>query len=236
MDGQTAADMQRDDQAAATTSAGVQAHIDSSLRDLHTCMPGIIKSYDPGTQTATVQPVFKTVFVDEPEPIDLPLCMDVPVVFPEGGNFVLTFPVSPGDECLLFFSERAIDFWWDRGGVQLPSEVRFHDLSDGFALVGVRSRPRFLENVATDAAELRTRDGTVVLRIEGDKIVLDAATVHVGGAAGSQPATLGQTLQTYLNLIATHIHTGVTTGGGVSGTSAELATAPNVLAERARVK
>lgn len=236
MTGESAADMQRDDQLAATDSGAIQAHIDAALRELHTCMPGIIKSFDPVTQTASVQPVFKTVFVGEPEPFDLPLCVDVPVVFQEGGDFVLTFPVREGDECLLHFSERAIDFWWDRGGVQLPSEVRFHDLSDGFAQVGVRSRPRFLANVATDAAELRTRDGTVVLRIEGDKIVLDAANVHVGGAAGSQPAALGQTLQAYLNLIATHVHTGVTTGGGVSGPSAALAPAPNVLADRARVK
>lgn len=236
MDGQTAADMQRDDQIAATESGAIRAHIDAAIRELHTCMPGVIRSFDPVTQTASVQPALKTVFVDEAEPFEYPVCTDVPVVFQEGGNFVLTFPVRAGDECLLFFSERAIDFWWDRGGTQLPSEVRFHDMSDGFAQVGVRSRPRFLQNVATDAAELRTRDGTVVLRIEGNKIVLDAATVHVGSSAGSEPAALGQTLQTYLNLVANHVHTGVTTGGGVSGPSAELATAPNVLAERARVK
>src|SRR6185369_15524510 len=123
--------------------------------------------------------------------------VDVPVVIAGGGDLYLTFPIAPGDECLLHFSERAIDNWWDRGGVQEPSEYRLHDYSDAFALVGPLSRPRFLGSYSTTAAELRTRDGTTVLSFQGGKIVLNADAVFLGGETGAEPAVLGQTLATY---------------------------------------
>ena len=65
----------------------------------------------------------------------------MPVVFPGGGGFALTFPVAAGDECLVVFASRCIDAWWQSGGVGEPMEPRMHDLSDGFALIGVRSQP-----------------------------------------------------------------------------------------------
>ncbi len=37
---------------------------------------------------------------------------------------------APGDEGLLHFSERSIDNWWSRGGVQEQCEMRMLDLSD----------------------------------------------------------------------------------------------------------
>lgn len=173
MDGTTAAELQRDEQAEETMPGAIHVMVEGMLKDVNTILPGIVRSFDPATQTVRVQAALQTVFVGVGA-TTLPECVDVPVVFPAGGNFVLTFPVTAGDECLLMFSQRAIDFWWDQGGVQLPSEVRFHDLSDAFALVGVSSRPRFLSGVATDAVELRTRAGDTVLRIENEMVTAGA--------------------------------------------------------------
>ncbi|MFW8450019.1 Gp138 family membrane-puncturing spike protein, partial [Klebsiella pneumoniae] len=64
--------------------------------------------------------------------VNLPLLVDVPVVFPRGGGCTLTFPVKPGDECLVIFADRCIDFWWQSGGIQEPVDERMHDLSDAF--------------------------------------------------------------------------------------------------------
>lgn len=170
MTGEGAGQVDSDVELAGTPEEAAASHADAAQRELHTCLPGIIKSFDPAKQTAKVQPAIKRLFT-ETGFVDLPECVDCPVQFPAGGNFVLTFPVTAGDECLLVFSERAIDFWWDRGGTQEPSEYRLHDLSDGFALVGVSSKPRFLSpGVNTSAVELRTRDGALVLQMDGTTI------------------------------------------------------------------
>jgi len=180
---------QRDEQVLYEAEAH-KALLDNALKNVHTALPGIIASYDADTQTASVQPAIKRLFIEKGA-VNLPLCVDCPVQFPQGGPFVLTFPVVAGDECLLLFSERAIDFWFENGGVQLPSEYRTHDLSDAFVLVGVNSLARKLTNVQTDGAELRTRDRSIYLKItesgfvvKGD-ITLDGDINQTGGITSS---------------------------------------------------
>jgi hypothetical protein len=159
----------------------VRLTIREMLMMVHTGMPGIVQSFNRETQTAVVQPAIQRLIVGESEPVTLPVCPDVPVFFPGGGGYVLTLPVAQGDECLLQFSERAIDFWFDRGGVQQPSEVRTHDLSDGFAFVGFRSKPNFIAGgVAAGGCELRAVDGSICIRIDGNSVTM-------GGPSGAPP-------------------------------------------------
>lgn len=179
------ADVQRDQELAATEEDAVTIAAREAQKTVHTALPGIIRSFDPATQTASVQLAIRIVWVDL-GPQDISPCVDVPVFFPAGGGFVLTFPVNPGDECLVVFSERAIDDWFARGGVQNPSEFRMHDYSDGFALVGFASKPNAISNLSTDGAELRTRDGTTVFRLED-------GTAYVGGKVGAEKALLAET-------------------------------------------
>jgi hypothetical protein len=67
-----------------------------------------------------------------------------PVTFTQGGQFVITHPVSKGDEGIVIFADRCIDSWWDKGDVQAEPYIRRHHLSDGMYLPGVRSCPRTL--------------------------------------------------------------------------------------------
>lgn len=220
----------------------VHAAADSVRRGINTSAPGIVRSYDAASQTVEVTPVHKTLLVDEETSLEIPALMRVPVGFPRGGNFVLTFPIAEGDEVLLVFGQRTIDNWWDRGGVQDPLPVRFHSLSDAVAIPGLASRPRFVSGASTDAAELRTLDGTTVLRIEGSQIVLQADSVFVGGTAGAERASKGETLASILASIKTHTHI----LSGSAGTVAIAGTAllstdltdmdPNsILADKAKV-
>ncbi len=125
--------------------------------------PGTIVSFNRNTQTAKVQPAIKKKFASLGL-VDHPPCVDVPVQFPRGGGLVLTFPVAAGDECLLVFSDRAIDNWLAEGGTQEPSEIRFHDPSDAFAIVGFSSNPSAIPDFNMGAAELRTVGGAVIFR------------------------------------------------------------------------
>ncbi|CRL45415.1 hypothetical protein SGGMMB4_03116 [Sodalis glossinidius str. 'morsitans'] len=91
------------------------------LSQLRVALPGIIQSFDAEAITCTVQPAIKGVISDaqgRAQSVALPLLVDVPVIFPRGGGVTLTFPVAVGDECLVVFADRCIDFWWQNGGVQ----------------------------------------------------------------------------------------------------------------------
>lgn len=138
------------------------------LSRLWTSLPGIIQSFDPDAMTVTVQPAVRALVRDEQGnqvEADLPLLLNCPTQFPSGGGCTLTFPVAPGDECLVTFASRCIDAWWQSGGIQNQPELRMHDLGDGFALLGFRSQPRVIPAISTTAAQLRSDDGSTFVEV-----------------------------------------------------------------------
>jgi len=130
---------------------------------LWTALPGIIQSFNQVAMTVTVQPAIQGT-VTNPDGttrnVNLPLLPDVPVCYPRGGGCTLTFPIAKGDECLMVFSARCIDSWWQSGGVQVPYEPRMMDLSDGFALPGPFSQSAVISGVSTTSVQLRSNDAS----------------------------------------------------------------------------
>jgi hypothetical protein len=184
------AGLNRDAQMESSADEAAAASVENRLKDLHTCLPGIIDRFDPETQTASVQPAIKRIFTERGT-VDLPLCMDVPVSFPGGGDFFLTFPVKPGDECLLLFSERCIDAWHFEGGTQPPEEFRLHDLSDAIALVGLNSQPKKIPAFNATDTELRNRFGDTHLTMQPDGAItaVNPQGSYTLGADGSMTIT-----------------------------------------------
>lgn len=135
---------------------------------LRVAMPGTIQSFDPNTVTCVVQLAINGIKHDSDGNVlslALPLLVDVPVIFPRGGGVTLTFPINPGDECLVIFADRCIDFWWQSGGVQEPVSARMHDLSDAFAIIGPQSQTHKISGISTHAAQLRTDDGAAYIEV-----------------------------------------------------------------------
>jgi hypothetical protein len=172
----------------------LQAALDGRQAQLHTGMPGQIVSYNPATMTAVVQPslqAFQTLPDGTVQLVTIRPIEDVPVHFPGGGGFTLTFPVKPGDDCWIKFSERSLDNWYQHGGVQQPSDWRMHDITDAVAEVGVRSQPKVPGNVSGTTTQLRSDDGTMVVDMNPanatmtltapTQIVLDTPSVTVTG-------------------------------------------------------
>ncbi|HDR9029886.1 TPA: hypothetical protein QDB14_004108 [Burkholderia vietnamiensis] len=136
--------------------------ISARLTEVWTALPGTVESFDPATMTVSVQLGTKDAIRNEEGTIStspFPLLTDCPVVWQGGGGVTATFPIAAGDECLVVFASRCIDAWWQSGGVQEQAESRMHSLADGFALVGVRSRPRALSGISATSAQLRSDDG-----------------------------------------------------------------------------
>lgn len=192
---------------------------------LWTALPGIVQSFDAQRMVCNVQPSIKGSVLGPDgsvTPVNMPMLLDCPVVFPGGGGCTLTFPVSAGDECLMIFSSRCIDSWWLLGGVQGQAEFRMHNLSDGFALVGVRSQPRKF-TVDTSGVQLRTDDGLAYLEIDpathamtfqtSGSLTINAASLTINANISST----GTLTNNGKNISSTHTHGGVQTGGGSTG-------------------
>mgnify|MGYP001767638139 CR=1 FL=1 len=179
-------DDQRQYEEAATDdeAAAVRAEVEASTLDLHTAMPGIVLSFDKNKQTAVVQPAVQKFFRGKGF-VEIKQVMDVPVQFPRGGGFVLTFPVAAGDECLLVFSERAIDHWFETGRTSPPSDTRTHSLSDGFAIVGVSSLSKVIQNFNDSAVELRSLNGAAKVQIGNGGAILIESPGNISIQPGS---------------------------------------------------
>ena len=141
---------------------------ETTKNQIRVALPGIVQSFDPEAVTAIVQPAIRSVETDNDGnrvTKNYPLLVDVPVVFPRGGGCTLTFPVKAGDECLVIFADRCIDFWWQNGGVQEPVDDRVHDLSDAFCIVGPQSQAQKIRGISGSAVELRSDDGETKLSL-----------------------------------------------------------------------
>jgi len=187
--------------------------LDKALKNLswemRTAMPGIIQAFDSTKQTVTVQ-----VAIREKISINgslswetIPLLVDVPIVLPKAGNFVLTMPIKKGDECLVIFQDCCYDAWWQSSGTQNQIDLRRHDLSDGIAILSVWSQPNVISNYSTEKAELRTLDGSTTvsladdtITLKGTNVVIDSDNVTISGKG-----------------FLTHTHSGVEAGTGSTG-------------------
>lgn len=172
----------------------IRTAMENVQAQIWTCEPGIIVSFNAGAVTASVQPTLQgTVHGKDGAKSKLtkPVIPDVPVIFPRGGGYTLTFPVKAGDECTLHFCHRNIDAWWQLGGVQAPMDARMHDLSDAFCTVGPMSQAKRIQNINTTHAQFRSDDGLLFVELDAagkivtikapTKVVIDTPIVEVTG-------------------------------------------------------
>lgn len=202
-----------------------------------TALPGVVQAVTNGGNTVEVQPAING-RVRQPDgtykPIQMPKLVDVPICWQGGGGATWTFPVTNGDECLVVFSSRCIDSWWQNGFVvptggkgadgkpvnvlNNPPEYRLHNLSDGFAIVGVRSKSRAFASFDTTTARLRTDDDSCY--IEFDPVNKKVKIVASGGITLN-----GVTIDTNSNVVSPATITGQTqVVAGTAGSAIHLTT------------
>lgn len=200
--------------------------LDGRQVSIFTAGPAIIQDFDPVAMTCSAQMAtqMERQLQDGSWVLEtLPLLVDVPVCFPGGGGYSLTFPVAAGDEALIVIAHRCIDAWWQNGGVQPQAEFRMHDLSDGFAIVGVRSQPRVIPGVSLDSVQLRSDDGLAYVELAGGHVCnvrapggidLNGVTIDANGNLHS-PSTLAADQQVTAAGVELkgHDHGGVQRGG-----------------------
>lgn len=187
----------------------MQKLIDNAGFRMHMAIPAVVQSFNSSAQTVEVQPTIRERVIQPDNSItyqQYPLLVNVPIVYPQVGAYSITFPIAKGDECLVIFSDLAIDNWWEHGNVQNPVEQRRHDLSDGIAIFGLKNQAKLegttvsnsllLKNSSGDKFEITasglnitTKDGyTIMLGNDGITIQKGSTIIKLDGTTTSLKA------------------------------------------------
>lgn len=206
--------------------------VDAVLRDrlntLHTAYPGRLVRYYPEKQTVDVQLcVMREVPGEDHEPDlfeEVPELVNIPVVWPRAGGFVITFPLNVGDYVAVFCGTTNTLLWREKGGTNMRPGV----VGDEFGLNGCFVMPGYypdnrehtLKDVDTQNMVLRRVDGGAAIAIKPDGSV-HITSNHVVVGAGSAPGAvaLAELVETAVKSAVTTAVTGHTHSVPALGTS-----------------
>lgn len=142
------------------------------------CMKiGKIVSFNGTKKTARVQLLFKSVYPDGTL-VSYPVLVDCPVFTLQGGLGAVEFPIAANDQCLVMFSDRNIDMWFQTGNENAPPNARCHDLADGVVLVGINALNSTLQNYVVNKS--RIFYGTTEINLADTLVTVKNATATLG--------------------------------------------------------
>jgi hypothetical protein len=195
--------------------------IRSAQLEINTAMPATVTSYDNATQTCTVQPSFKRIFIRNEQVVSRAEISDVPVMFQRAGSYSFTYPIAAGDPVLLIFSQRSLDDWLDFGGEVVLTDTRLHNINDAIAIPGLFPATGAMVPPPLTAAQV---SGPKVFVGDPAGLITPIATA-AGGPAGallpSAPTTipvgkleLVQIMEAFMTLMLNCSYGGVVGAGG----------------------
>lgn len=166
---------------------------------------GTVKSFDPATQTISVQPDYQP--VHNGEKVAMPVLDEVPVRFPRAGGFVITTPIKAGDKVVLRPQMRSSEEFHTGGDYTPVSDNRSMSLSDMEAFLdGGEPLTDPIPSFNSSNLEIRSADGSFAMEMSEDgkfrmrgamgdwfdllatlaeKLAADTLVIKYGSSAGS---------------------------------------------------
>lgn len=146
--------------------------------DAHNSLPGIIRTYDAGNQTAEIEIALTNPVESASDEIEdaretYPVLVSVPVAFPRAGAFFLHWPLTRGDSVLLVFNDLDPGAWRQSGSVSDPGTPTRNSLSYACAIPGYYPRNNPMPHA--DSTHGRIGKGAVFIEFRD-------AEIRVGGA------------------------------------------------------
>ena len=165
--------------------------LDQIMKQVIPALPGIVRSYDPTSNRAQIQPAVDLMLTDGTS-MPRALLNNIPVWWPAAGDWIIRGPLTEGDTVLLVFCGRDISGFKQTGAVgPLPTD-RVLAEQDCIAIPGL-TPSHATAPVAADAVVIQNKNGTVAVVINdtgieliGDVTVTGDLTV-TGTASGSAP-------------------------------------------------
>src|SRR5574344_61450 len=118
----------------------IEETFEYGMTNVHTAFPAVVKSYDAETRRAEVQPSLKRK-MSNGEFMDLPIIVDVPVLYFGTAKAGIHIPLEEGDEVLIICSERCLDSWKDSGEDSIEdTDTRRFSMPDAVAIPGLQAQ------------------------------------------------------------------------------------------------
>ena len=197
---------------------------DEILKSLRCLMPARITAVHAALGTVDVQ-ISALQQTPIGEYLKYPPLENVPVITLQGGGLAIKAPIKVNDQCLVFFADRCMSAWKQSGSPQPLPNPRMHDLSDGFALVGVNSPVQLLTLLTATEGGIATATAKVAIDTTTNKV-----TIQNGGGSHNLLTILTSltTAVNSLNTALTTLNSALALDGGLSGPSHTALTNANL--------
>ena len=178
----------------------------STITKGHACIPGVVDSYCPKTQTANIWPS-----LNEDEAYDF--WRSVPVLFPSSTKFSITWPLQKNDSVWLLSSTSLLQQWGEKGGYELGKTRKFiHSIGNKNFVAIPAGRPPYA-NPLQYASEDSLRIGedcqkTETLNFGGACIKIKEGKISIGDTNSDLLGLVCQLTQQVIILAANDIKDG----------------------------
>lgn len=154
------------------------------LKKVRTAEPGIVLSYDSETQRARVQPAIHLRLKRDGKrwSVPKPVILDVPVLHPAGGGFLVHVPLRTGDAVMLLFSARDMAAFKQSLRSGAPPSPDIMALKDAVAIPGfapANAAPR-------TGLTMQTTDGNTFINLTDGQVTIKAARITLQHGGGTE--------------------------------------------------
>lgn len=165
-------------------------------------------------QVVTVQPLIKEEYPDG-ESILPAKCYEVPVVLPGTAESVIAPPLKNGDLVMMHYCKRSLEELLEQSTPEpySPVDRRVFSKTDAFIVPGLTTRKTTLGPLADDFL-IKYNNAEIILKASG-AVEINGATIT---PTGNVITASGTDLDAFKTEYDAHVHGGVTTGGGSTGT------------------
>jgi len=193
--------------------------INYHLQEINICLPAQIVDFDHSTLKASVKVMIKRK-IDTETSIEYPTFTNVPVQFPSGGGFQISFPLKNGDKGRIIVFQSSIDNYISgNGGIVDPKDQRRFSLNDIAFIPGVNP---YSQAISADPEKLiiqnKEKTGFISMT-SGGKIEIESTGEMEIKANVTIDGNLTVTGNATIDNISfnSHLHSGVQTGASNSG-------------------
>lgn len=193
----------------------IKLAVNKAMQNMDVMMPVEVVAYDRATNRATVKHLVQMQATNG-DAVDRANIASVRVYQFGNGAFSMSLPIKPGDKGWILAADRDISLFQQKLEPGTPNTRRMHSFSDGLFMPDAMS----MGNVAapdSDNVTIQVNEGGAVISLGSDSITQTVGGVSIKQTAGGIEILGGTITHNGKNIGATHVHGGVTPGGGNTG-------------------
>ena len=163
-----------------TQADAILSHIYDLQTDIWTTIPAIVDNFNSTKQTVDCTISVSRRLRDGGH-IPAAKLYEIPVVYSGGKDTIFYSPLQKGDMVLLNFSSMPVDEFLAGEGKTptVPKRMRYHDISDAFAIPGVFVRKKPTRDEALkDIPHIKHKETTISFKDNGDLDITSTGDVN----------------------------------------------------------